>query len=155
MTVTKEDNTADIVVTAEPDTDADFVTATAIAVEEKPTGAGAGVGQGNEPPIPPGHARFYCSKCRAVREKRRALNVWGGWTRRFSCIFNCGSIVRKTHPLTLSNTFFLILLLLFRSTTIFRVVPQLGDVRDVTLSIPLSRGNVNGVQYCKEIKCMR
>ena len=73
MTVNKEDNynAADIVVTAEPDTDADFVTATAVAVEEKPTGAG-GVGQGNEPPIPPGHARFYCSKCRAVREKREA-----------------------------------------------------------------------------------
>ena len=24
-------------------------------------------GKGNEPPIPPGHSRFYCSKCRTVR----------------------------------------------------------------------------------------
>ncbi|KAL7427879.1 hypothetical protein ACHAXH_003713 [Discostella pseudostelligera] len=74
MTVTKEDNTADIVVTAEPDTDADFVTA--VAVEEKPTGAGAGVGQGNEPPIPPGHARFYCSKCRAHYDLPGGATTW-------------------------------------------------------------------------------
>jgi len=24
-------------------------------------------GQGNEPPIPAGHSRFYCSKCHTVR----------------------------------------------------------------------------------------
>ena len=24
-------------------------------------------GSGNEPPIPTGHSRFYCSKCRTVR----------------------------------------------------------------------------------------
>lgn len=69
MTLTKEDNnSADIVVTAEPDTDAAAVVTTATAVafeEEKP-----GVGRGNEPPIPPGHARFYCSKCRAVSLRR-------------------------------------------------------------------------------------
>ena len=69
MTLTKEENnSSDIVITAEPETDAAVVTATAVAFEEKPVGVG-GAGQGNEPPIPPGHARFYCSKCRAVREK--------------------------------------------------------------------------------------
>jgi len=99
MTVNKEDNynAADIVVTAEPDTDADFVTATAVAVEEKPTGAG-GVGQGNEPPIAPGHARFYCSKCRAVREKSmrfmfgEAGEVGGGDSLHPVLIGNCAGM---------------------------------------------------------------
>ena len=78
MTITKEDNnSAGIVVTAEPDTDASMVTATAVAFEEKPT-TGGGVGQGNEAPIPPGHARFYCSKCRAVRENDYSHDICVG-----------------------------------------------------------------------------
>lgn len=64
MTVTKEDKgEPDIVVNAEPDA----TMATAVGVEEK-TGGGSGAGGGsNEPPIPAGHSRFYCSKCRSVR----------------------------------------------------------------------------------------
>ena len=53
MTV-KEDE--DIVVNAEPDA----TLATAVGVEEKVGG------KSNEPPIPPNHSRYYCSKCRAV-----------------------------------------------------------------------------------------
>ncbi len=79
MTLTKEDNnySSDIVVTAEPETDAAVVTATAVAFE----GGDSGVGQGNEPPIPPGHARFYCSKCRAVSERMivHILMFGGDW----------------------------------------------------------------------------
>ena len=55
MTV-KEDE--DIVVNAEPDA----TLATAVGVEEKVTSGG----KNNEPPIPPNHSRYYCSKCRAV-----------------------------------------------------------------------------------------
>ena len=29
--------------------------------------AGPAGGQGNEPPIPAGHSRFYCNKCHTVR----------------------------------------------------------------------------------------
>jgi hypothetical protein len=29
----------------------------------------------NGPPIPPGHRRFYCEKCRAVRIYRRKLLI--------------------------------------------------------------------------------
>lgn len=57
MTVTKEED-AEIVVNAEPEM------ATAVGVEEK-VGSGGG-GKNNEPPIPAGHSRFYCSKCRSV-----------------------------------------------------------------------------------------
>lgn len=53
MTI-KEDE--DIVVNEEPDA----TLATAVGVEEK------GTGKNNEPPIPPNHSRYYCSKCRAV-----------------------------------------------------------------------------------------
>jgi len=52
MTV-KEDE--DIVVNAEPGA----TLATAVGVEEKAS-------KNNEPPIPPNHSRYYCSKCRAV-----------------------------------------------------------------------------------------
>ena len=52
MTVKEDEN---IVVNAEPDA----TLATAVGVEEK-------VGKNNEPPIPPNHSRYYCSKCRAV-----------------------------------------------------------------------------------------
>ena len=59
MTVTKEED-AEIVVNAEPEM------ATAVGVEEKVGSGGGGVGKNNEPPIPAGHSRFYCSKCRSV-----------------------------------------------------------------------------------------
>ena len=63
MTVTKEEKgEPDIVVNAEPDA----TMVTAVGVEEKP-GAGGGAGGRHEPPIPAGHSRFYCSKCRSVR----------------------------------------------------------------------------------------
>ena len=62
MTVTKED--PDIVVNAE-----DLPVVTAVNIEDddkKANGKLGGGGEGGGPPIPPGHARFYCSKCRAV-----------------------------------------------------------------------------------------
>ena len=62
MTITKGED-EEIVVNAEPD--ANMVTA--VGVEEKvDSGGGAGGGKNNEPPIPPGHSRYYCSKCRSV-----------------------------------------------------------------------------------------
>jgi hypothetical protein len=61
MTVTKED--PEIVVNAD-----DLPVVTAVGIEEKAdekvASAAAGGNQG--PPIPAGHARFYCNKCRAV-----------------------------------------------------------------------------------------
>ena len=64
MTVTKDDkgDEPDIVVNAEHDA----TMVTAVGVEEKPGVSGGAGGKGNEPPIPPGHSRFYCSKCRSV-----------------------------------------------------------------------------------------
>lgn len=64
MTVTKED--PDIVVNAE-----DLPVVTAVGIEgddEKKANEKLGGGANEEggPPIPPGHARFYCNKCRAV-----------------------------------------------------------------------------------------
>jgi hypothetical protein len=73
MTLNKgQPHEQDDVVTAVPDTDM----ITAIGIEEKPSayGGGGGVGapgKGNEAPIPLGHSRFYCSKCRSVSEERR------------------------------------------------------------------------------------
>ena len=66
MTVTKED--PDIVVNAE---DLPVVTAVGIEDDDKKAngklgGGGEGANEGGGPPIPPGHARFYCSRCRAV-----------------------------------------------------------------------------------------
>ena len=58
MTVTKED--PEITVNATPEQP--LATAVGVATGvEKPTG-----GAGSEPPIPAGHSRFYCSKCRSV-----------------------------------------------------------------------------------------
>ena len=66
MTINKEKpDEPEIVVTAVPEPGM----VTAVGVEEKqPFGAG-GQGRGNEPPIPLGHSRFYCSKCRSVRRR--------------------------------------------------------------------------------------
>ena len=64
MTVTKED--PDIVVNAE---ELPVVTAVGIEDDDKKANGklgGGGANEGGGPPIPPGHARFYCSKCRAV-----------------------------------------------------------------------------------------
>jgi hypothetical protein len=58
MTVTKED--PEIAINAD-----DVPTVTAVAADDggkKVSSAGSGTG----PPIPPGHGRFYCNKCRAV-----------------------------------------------------------------------------------------
>jgi hypothetical protein len=58
MTVTKEDPEITVNATPEP-----LATAVGVAAGvEKPAG-----GASNEPPIPAGHSRFYCSKCRSVR----------------------------------------------------------------------------------------
>ena len=81
MTITKDDNaneSSDIVtVNAEPD--ATMVTAVAFEEKSNNNGGGGGVGQGNEPPIPEGHARFYCSKCRAVSFLRLCDNNCRVW----------------------------------------------------------------------------
>ena len=66
MTLNKDEKEHEIVVNAEPDA----TMVTAVGVEEKKNEGGVGVsaagGPGNEPPIPAGHSRFYCSKCRSV-----------------------------------------------------------------------------------------
>ena len=66
MTITEKNNEEpEIVVNAEHDA----TMVTAVGVEEMKTPAGgfnSGGGGSNEPPIPVGHSRYYCSKCRAV-----------------------------------------------------------------------------------------
>mmetsp|Transcript_11383 Transcript_11383/g.24690 ORF Transcript_11383/g.24690 Transcript_11383/m.24690 type:complete len:84 (-) Transcript_11383:761-1012(-) len=67
MTITKDEkgDEPDIVVNAEHDA----TIPTALGVEElkKPDGVGGGGGgTTNGPPIPAGHSRFYCEKCRSV-----------------------------------------------------------------------------------------
>ena len=66
MTITEKNNEEpEIVVNAEHDA----MMVTAVGVEEMKTPAGgssAGGGGSNEPPIPVGHSRYYCSKCHAV-----------------------------------------------------------------------------------------
>ncbi|KAL3790273.1 hypothetical protein ACHAW5_011071 [Stephanodiscus triporus] len=73
MTINKEKpNEPEIVVTAVPEPGM----VTAVGVEEKqPFGAG-GQGRGNEPPIPLGHSRFYCSKCRSPYDLPDGATTW-------------------------------------------------------------------------------
>ena len=59
MTVTKED--PEIAVNA-----GDLPVVTAVGIEEKADGKVPSAGGDQGPPIPAGHARFYCNKCRAV-----------------------------------------------------------------------------------------
>ncbi len=67
MTLNKEQtHENEVVVTAVPDMDM----ITAIGIEEKQSAHGGAPGRGNEAPIPLGHSRFYCSKCRSVREEK-------------------------------------------------------------------------------------
>ena len=67
MTITKDvkGGEPEIVFNAEPDS----TMVTAVGVEEKP-GGDSGAGGSNESPIPVGHSRFYCSKCRSVRKNQ-------------------------------------------------------------------------------------
>ena len=62
MTVTKEE--PEIAVNAADN----LPVVTAVGIEEKADDKVAGGGNNNQggPPIPAGHARFYCNKCRAV-----------------------------------------------------------------------------------------
>ena len=69
MRITKGED-EEIVVNAEPD--ANMVTA--VGVEEK-VDSGGGGGKNNEPPIPPGHSRYYCSKCRSVSILTQVHNI--------------------------------------------------------------------------------
>ena len=69
MTITKGED-EEIVVNAE--FDANMVTA--VGVEEK-VDSGGGGGKNNEPPIPPGHSRYYCSKCRSVSILTQVHNI--------------------------------------------------------------------------------
>lgn len=64
MTVTEYDkgDEPEIVVNAEPD--ANMVTAVGVEEVKKPGGTGPSI------PIPAGHSRFYCSKCRTVSHMR-------------------------------------------------------------------------------------
>mmetsp|Transcript_5800 Transcript_5800/g.12756 ORF Transcript_5800/g.12756 Transcript_5800/m.12756 type:complete len:98 (+) Transcript_5800:46-339(+) len=75
MTVTKEDkgDEPEIVVNAEPD--ANMVTAVGVEEMKKPD-TGVGGGGGNEPPIPAGHSRFYCSKCRSPYDLPDGATTW-------------------------------------------------------------------------------
>ena len=60
MTVKKED--PEIAVNAADN----LPVVTAVGIEEKADEKVAGGGGNQGPPIPAGHARFYCNKCRAV-----------------------------------------------------------------------------------------
>ncbi|KAL9181947.1 hypothetical protein ACHAXT_012290 [Thalassiosira profunda] len=75
MTVTKEEE-PEIVVTAVPDASLP----TAVGAEEtKKSDGGVGVaagGRANEPPIPPGHSRYYCSKCRSPYDLPDGATTW-------------------------------------------------------------------------------
>jgi hypothetical protein len=61
MTVTKDD--PEIAINAD-----DVPTVTAVAADDggKKVSSAVGSGTNGAPPIPPGHGRFYCNKCRAV-----------------------------------------------------------------------------------------
>ena len=65
ITGTKEGkiDEAEIVVNAEPLAEPLLETAVGVQEVAKPTSAG---GKSNEPPVPAGHARYYCEKCRLV-----------------------------------------------------------------------------------------
>mmetsp|Transcript_3592 Transcript_3592/g.6372 ORF Transcript_3592/g.6372 Transcript_3592/m.6372 type:complete len:102 (-) Transcript_3592:386-691(-) len=79
MTITKDEkgDEPDIVVNAEHDA----TMATAVGVEElkKPDGVGGvggGGGNNNGPPIPVGHSRFYCEKCRSPYDLPDGATTW-------------------------------------------------------------------------------
>ena len=70
MTVTKEGAEPEISVTpvdAGAPVDPNMVTAVGVEETKKPDEQG--MGGSNEPPIPDGHSRFYCSKCRSVSSR--------------------------------------------------------------------------------------
>ena len=61
MTITKED--------PEIAVNTDLPVVTAVGIEEKVdenVASGTAGGENQGPPVPAGHARFYCSKCRTV-----------------------------------------------------------------------------------------
>mmetsp|Transcript_33413 Transcript_33413/g.80809 ORF Transcript_33413/g.80809 Transcript_33413/m.80809 type:complete len:98 (-) Transcript_33413:299-592(-) len=73
MTITKDEKGGEpeIVFNAEPDS----TMVTAVGVEEKP-GGDSGAGGSNESPIPVGHSRFYCSKCRSPYDLPDGATTW-------------------------------------------------------------------------------
>lgn len=80
----------------------------------------------NEPPIPPGHSRFYCSKCHTVR-----------WEVKFGVDSSKANI-----NLTLISS-------PRRSHMICQTGPQVGDVPTAWHSTQQHRENANGVRFCR------
>ena len=95
--------------------------------------------QGNEPPIPAGHARFYCNKCHTVS---------------LSCFFSVASSnlnnAFESYPHTLLNRIELSpLYFCFESLTTFQIKQHLGGACNAWNSIPLLLANASGAPYCR------
>jgi hypothetical protein len=92
----------------------------------------------NEPPIPAGHARFYCNKCHTVS---------------LSCLAVASSHLNnafESYPLTLSNWIELSpSQFSLESLTTFRIKQHRGGVCNAWNSIPLLRANANGAPSCR------
>ncbi|KAL7476502.1 hypothetical protein ACHAW6_002361 [Cyclotella cf. meneghiniana] len=75
MTVTKEGAEPEITVDATLDQGEPLATAVGVETGVEKPDAGA-AGGSNESPIPAGHSRFYCSKCRAPYDLPDGANSW-------------------------------------------------------------------------------
>jgi hypothetical protein len=95
--------------------------------------------QGNEPPIPAGHARFYCNKCHTVS---------------LSC---CLSVASSNLYNAFESYLLTLIELIQRSPsyfslerlTTFRIKQRRGGACNAWNSIPSLRANVNGAPYCR------
>ena len=94
----------------------------------------------NEPPIPVGHARFYCNKCHTVRAR-----VDAGMAVHDQLLLTA-SCQPPLEQLAHNSTFFPFVSywLCLGSRTIFPTKPPRGDAPIAWNSIPLQKVNVNG-----------
>ena len=86
-------------------------------------------GQGNEPPIPAGHSRFYCSKCHTVRPSRNAFSKRQQQLLLLllrTDLHDALAIPLLAHSLVFSRFF---TGYFFGSRTTFRIRPRPGDAR--------------------------
>jgi hypothetical protein len=102
---------------------------------------------GNEPPIPSGHARFYCNKCHTVRDATTLLPCRcrvAGRAKRYGKMRIISVRLCSAHS-RLSLFYFL----LSRSRTTFPTRRLRGVARTAWSSTPLHPVNVPGARSCK------
>lgn len=113
--------------------------------------AGAAPTQHDGPPVPPGHARFYCEKCRTVSFLIHLASLLeeGRKLHQLQYGFSPSLVVSPSVCVYICLVFLSFFLSFTLSPTICQKMPPRGDAPVVRPSIRLPLPNVPAASFCK------